>query len=256
MSGASTFDANPGCSGSFTATPFGSNGMDTNTPSMSIQQYKDLQYNDGKGLIQNAQLTPNRYNSETKQWTDAEGYITAIKTSAGPDATAHYLFADSTTINGSSVQEQSTKDAEFMTRAKAEYCFLRMYYKGFLEAFLTTVSGNDDTQASNYLGILIELNKKINAFVSLVDYIANKRAAYIDLRSSLFQTENENLMANFEPIAAATANLDAQKSILDTRKEMIRYTKEKNNSITNHISLWAALNVVAIAMIFTLYRKM
>ena len=118
-------------------------------------------------------------------------------------------------------------------------------------------AANNDANASVYLKILIELNKKINAFVSLMDHIANERAGIIDARTHTFNEFNAKLQEfNLSPSVVDNKALDAKKSILNTRKEMIRYTKEKNNSISNNISLWAALNVVAIAMIFTLYRKM
>jgi hypothetical protein len=261
-----TFNAFPECSGSFTATPFsGTGGVDNN--SNTTQYYKTLEFTDtdgGKGMIMNQYINvaiKTYYNGDTKQWVDAEGYIMAIKTATSDKDTASYLLAPSATDNTpqlTNVQSQAQKDTIFLKKAHAEYCFYRMYYHGFLDGFLKAVNASDDTNAQNYLDVLMELNVKLNAFVSLVNHITNMRAKLLDARSATFAEFNNTINNTFilAPSAAEAAQLDSKKTILDTRKEMIRYTKEKNNSVTNHISLWAALNIVAIGVIFTLYRKM
>jgi hypothetical protein len=267
MSG-STFIAHPECdSTTFTPVVNGagsaitiSNSDNSSEPSRSVQEYKDLTYthNTGKGLIQNSYI-PIHYNIETKTWNSAEGYIQSIKNGATSNDTAHYLLANNeeNTTSATNIPSQIQKDDEYFRRIKLEYCFLRKYYHGFLNAFLQAVQDNN-ANASVYLDILIQLNAKINAFVSLVDHIASQRAKILDARTAEFVKQNDILQNTIiqGPSVADSHFLDKQKSILDTRKEMVRYTKEKNNSITNNISLWAALNVVAIAMIFTLYRKM
>jgi hypothetical protein len=57
-------------------------------------------------------------------------------------------------------------------------------------------------------------------------------------------------------LAAQKEFITNKDSLLTTRKEMLRYTAEKNNHITNQISMWAALNVLAIGTIFAIYRSM
>jgi hypothetical protein len=259
-----TFNAFPECSGTFTATPFtGTGNVDGNNK--TTQYYKTVVFTDtdgGKGLMNENITLSNKtfYDSDTKKWVDAERYISSIKPNAQEKDTVSYLLApnaEDITLLGN-VKDQAKKDTIFLKKAHAEYCFHSKHYRGFLDAFLKAVNANQDTNAQDYLGVLMELNTKLNALVSLINHITNMRANLLDGRTDAFAALNTRIQNELieAPFAKESAQLDAKKTILDTRKEMIRYTKEKNNSITNHISLWAALNVVAIGVIFTLYRKM
>jgi calcineurin-like phosphoesterase len=269
MSGSgTTFLADPGCTEGYNAV-IGTNNTGKLTidgKDASLFKIEDYQNSKtGKGLIQDL-LYATEYDGDTKKWTNgAEKYLSNIKNAAGENDTAYQLKAEQVTPKSdnmstfaTSVENQYDKDVTFIDMARGEYCYYSSRYAFFLNKFLAAVEpANNDANASVYLKILIELNKKINAFVSLMDHIANERAGIIDARTDAFNTFNAKLQEfNSSQSFVDDKALDAKKSILYTRKEMIRYTKEKNNSISNNISLWAALNVVAIAMIFTLYRKM
>jgi hypothetical protein len=256
----STFVVFPDCDGTIFEPAISGSGSSMTINGNPKSYYTNLEYtnNSGKGLIQNSSFG-SYYSKASKSWTNADGYLTIIKAAASSDtnSTPYYLLADNT-VNKNAIVSQIAKDDEYFRRIKLEYCFLRKHYHGFLNAFFDAIKESNDTKAQVCLEILIELNAKINAFVSLVDFIASGRASVIDARTPNFKLKNQELNDYIisGPSASEAEFLDKQKSILDTRKEMVRYTKEKNNSITNNISLWAALNVVAIAMIFTLYRKM
>lgn len=269
------FDASPNCPAStFEARPFdvvgtGTDKVDTNTPARTVQDYIDLLFNTENtgetGLITNTftSSVSSYYNKSTQKWTNAEGYLTAIKANATNTHTAFYLTqqnsASATPVDAANVSEQTRFDNELLARTKAEYCMYRKYYNGFLSKFISGLNEGDtnttDETLQNWLKILIELNTKLNALVGLVDHIANRRSGYVFARGSAIDQLNQEIQNQVAASPVPHEIMKSKENILNTRKEMIRYTKEKNNSISNHISLWAALNVVAIAMIFTLYRK-
>jgi hypothetical protein len=49
--------------------------------------------------------------------------------------------------------------------------------------------------------------------------------------------------------------LQKENAIITTQREMVRFTEEKNNYTANQIAAWAAANVVAIGVIFYVYRN-
>jgi hypothetical protein len=48
--------------------------------------------------------------------------------------------------------------------------------------------------------------------------------------------------------------LNNDNAIIMTQKESVRYTQEKNNFNSNQIAMWTALNVVALAGIYYVYK--
>lgn len=268
---ATPFNAYPECpAGSFTATQFTETGS-TDKSGKTVDYYKGLLFeheNGGKGLITdifNKESVKNYYDVDKQEWKAAELYLTDIKpspTSTKTNETAYYLNQanegnNMDNISLENISAQKKNDQTLLELTNKEYCMYRKYYNGFLNAFLNGITSNNANTpyVSQCLEILISLNTKLNALVSLIDHIANGRAGYVDARSSAMQTLNEAIKNQIAASPVSAEDIISKQNILNTRKEMIRYTKEKNNSISNHISLWAALNVVAIAMIFTLYRK-
>jgi hypothetical protein len=49
--------------------------------------------------------------------------------------------------------------------------------------------------------------------------------------------------------------LNRDNAAILAQKEMVRYTEEKNAYNTNQIAVWAAANVVALGVIFYVYRS-
>ncbi len=217
----------------------------------------------GAGLITSGYDNP-YYNVTSATWSDPNGYIQKIKgIGTGNVATKSggLIVASSNSptpsVTVDTTQASAASDTELLSRIKSEYCFYNTRYEKYIGQFLDASTRGNTALATKALDLAQDYNNKLNALIILVDVIANTRAGYVNARTAAFNELNKQLndmRASGPAVAAET--LKAENAVLNTRKEMIRYTKEKNNSITNHISLWAALNVVAIAMIFTLYRKM
>jgi hypothetical protein len=208
------------------------------------------------GLIKPGFDGAGKYNPTTSSWTDADAYIGEIKSDGVTGTIAGRLLANEAsapTPNISTTQVQMTNDTALLGHIKKEYCFYSTRYQAYIANYLAAKTDVD--LAVKYLELAKDYNSKLNALTGLVDHIANTRAGYVNARTTAFNELN-NQIQQMVTTGYAPTSFVAENSVLNTRKEMLRYTKEKNNSITNHISLWAALNVVAIAMIFTLYRKM
>ena len=148
-----------------------------------------------------------------------------------------------------------TQDANMLTKMNAEYCYYYKRYEYALGEFLKEAAkpGGD---SSGPLTLATEFNNRLNAFVQILDYIAKQRVSSLNGTTEFINNINRSLDGKKEELNKQAAFLKENNAILRTRKEMIRFTEEKNNHITNQISLWAALNILAIASIFTVYRSM
>jgi hypothetical protein len=151
-----------------------------------------------------------------------------------------------------------TNDKSLITKLKNEYCHHYTRYNYSLTQFLEELkkaSVNADT-AKNWLNASILLNKRLNAFVELVDYLAKSRIQYIQGSVGVVNSLNDELTNLQNALQTTYITLTNDNAIVTTQKEMIKYTLQKNNHISNQISLWATLNILAIATIFVVYRRM
>jgi hypothetical protein len=218
---------------------------------------------DGPGIIQAGISTVYTYNGAQKkyEWNTLNGYyntIAANATGTGPLLKAVATQETETNISIPNINTQSANDVKLSARIQSEYCFYGSLYHGYLNAFLTEITATNPTtgKAEQLLTILKDLNMKLNALADFVDYYATVRIAYVNIKAESLNTLNAAIQTSINITSAPAAALEGDQSILNTRKEMIRYTKEKNNSIRNQVSLWAALNIVAFGMIFHLYRTL
>lgn len=236
----------------------------TDAASIKATHFYDLSGGKGQGLITQSFVSDmnSPYNVNTKKWNNTTSYLLAITgengTTTGKLLNQINTGATETDLNVSKIDVQTANDKALNARLKAEYCFLRSRYSAYLTAFLDAIKpGSTDTAKQQaLLDILVDLNAKINAFSTLLDEYAKTRANIVDARNSALNALNASISRDTtatEPAAKLLANGNA---VLNTRNEMIRYTKEKNNSVVNQVSLWAALNIVAIGMIFHLYRTL
>ena len=66
---------------------------------------------------------------------------------------------------------------------------------------------------------------------------------------------NGNLDAKLHRLQASYAKLNNNDALLETQKEMVRYTEEKNHYTHNRMIVWTALNILALGAIFYVYRS-
>ena len=196
----------------------------------------------------------------------AEGYITSIQ--SGNNVTKLLIPPGTGTTNENpgtrtlpKPDEQQENDKAFMTRVQGEYCFYKTRYNALLTEFLADIRGKMINEAFSgnaqvYLDKLIEINTRMNALVQLIKYIGDTRIANVNNLITTLNEQNTSLQNSINNLSNTGDVLNQNNTILHTRKEMVRYTKEKNNAIMNQVSLWASLNVVAIAIIFHLYRTL
>lgn len=149
-------------------------------------------------------------------------------------------------------------DTELFKNLHAEYCYYEQRYTYALKKFLdfaTSRNPSDNKEAENLLDTTIILNRRLNFMIEFMNYLAVDRATEANSNVASINTLNASILKTQAELQTVFDKIKKLTAVTDTQKEMIRYTKEKNNNVTNQISVWAALNVLAIATIFYVYRS-
>lgn len=167
------------------------------------------------------------------------------------------------------------KPTEYINNTKAlqtaisqEYCYYYKRYIAMLNNVLTVAAGITNksyypTTTPRLVGdqlITYQLNFRLNDILTLLSTLINTRQTSIDgyygsdgLSGSVgalntnINTAKSKLSSDSEALQNSNLQNDAQSAMID-------YTIEKNKSSTNLLAVYGFMNIVAIGMIFYLYR--
>lgn len=149
-------------------------------------------------------------------------------------------------------------DAEFNDRLHDEYCHYEQRYRYALKEFLklaTSRSGADAAPAQAMLENTKILNLRLNSLLEIMNYLAASRVGEINSNKTAINNYNKSINEKLDKLKRSYDYLSQENVIVKTQKESVRYTEEKNNYTSNQIAVWAAMNVVALGVIFYVYRN-
>jgi hypothetical protein len=150
------------------------------------------------------------------------------------------------------------KDALFFKNVKNEYCYYEARYKYALRTFLKASTSLDNTQnqiARKMLEISTDLNQRLNNLLEIVSYLTESRIAPINSKKDIVNSTNKQINKRLSELANQQALLQRDNAIIETQKEMVKFTQEKNEHILNQISIFVVLNAAAIGAIYAIWRS-
>ena len=157
------------------------------------------------------------------------------------------------------VNAQSAADVAFLQLVQSEYCFYESRYTGALSTFFTDATSLDvekvRTAQSVYLPIADSLNLRLNSIFQILEVLNSNRVT--NLTNSLqpkIQQLNATISTTSRQIQEQYALLSSNDAVVETQKQMIVYTKEKNEHVMNQIALFTIMNAFAIGGIFAIWR--
>ena len=153
---------------------------------------------------------------------------------------------------------QMKADAAFYTSVQIEYCFYESRYRAALTQFLALVAdahGADQNAISGALATTVNLNKRLNSLLEVLNYVGNDRATTLNKRSPMINDANEDLRKKIEILKAQQEYLQKSDVRLRTQEEMMRFSAEKSRAMNIQIMFFVALNVVALGTIITVYKS-
>jgi len=158
----------------------------------------------------------------------------------------------------------SNASAKLRTNIESEYCF---YYKRYIyiltEVLQIAASSNTRNLASDSgyqekKANTEAINAKLNQILQILQGLINSRLRslnqYYGQNSGVNQV-NQELDQNRQDLLRHTNLLKNHELEKDVQSAMITYTIEKNSSSRNLMAIYGFLNIVAVGMIFYLYRN-
>jgi hypothetical protein len=150
------------------------------------------------------------------------------------------------------------QDALMFNKMRDEYCFYEQRYRFALKKFLSLATSRDSSTnaaAQEMLQITKKLNARTNSVLEIMNYLAQSRVDEVNANKIMIDGYNKAINNKLAKLKQSYDMLSHDNVIVNTQKASVLYTEEKNNYTANQISVWAALNVVALATIFYVYRS-
>lgn len=152
----------------------------------------------------------------------------------------------------------AAEDSRLQSKIQAEYCYLEQRYLYSLKQFLalaTSGNNNDVALAKGMLDISKSLNLKISCLLAVANTLASTRSLATNALQGRISSSNANIASTTQQINDQYKFLSRDNAILETQKELIKYSKEKNDQVTNQIALFTIMNAFAIGAIFAIVRS-
>jgi hypothetical protein len=150
------------------------------------------------------------------------------------------------------------QDAALHAKLRQEYCYYEQRYRYALKNFLykaTSRNANDNPEAQRLLQTTKTLNVRLNSVLEVMNYLTQQRVTLVNSNTTLANRANTSTNDKLEKLQATYKMLSQDNVIIATQKESVRYTEEKNTYNSNQIALWTALNVVALASVYYVYKS-
>lgn len=166
----------------------------------------------------------------------------------------------SSTVNQDTALSQYTATLNgLVNNMRAEYCFYDARYKFAIRELITGIANATSANvASGSLSTLLETCGRLNLRLNDFAQIANAITAEINKSTKSLNSEINSLNAE---IASYSNKLRKQAEVLNSeaptaeiRKRMVEYTREKAKATNNLLSLYFFLDVVALGMLFYVYK--
>jgi hypothetical protein len=149
-------------------------------------------------------------------------------------------------------------DAQLHAKLRQEYCYYEQRYRYALKNFLfkaTSRNANDNPEAQRLLRDTKTLNIRLNSVLEVMNYLTQQRVELVNSNTASATQANSAINKKLGQLNATYKMLNNDNAIIVTQKESVRYTEEKNNYNSNQIALWTAMNVVALASIYYVYKS-
>lgn len=154
------------------------------------------------------------------------------------------------------------KQAALLKSVQSEYCFYYSRYKYALLKLLEAIqqgyaqSTPDKKQIlEKYLTFTQSLNQKLNDLVQIMDAVTHDITATTTSMDSEIQKVNQTLQQQKDKLAQQQKVIASGEATKKLNREMVRYTEEKARYTDNLLTLYSALNIVALGLLLYVYKS-
>lgn len=160
----------------------------------------------------------------------------------------------------SPVEQRMARDRMLAASLRAEYCFYEARYQVALRLFLEKATSRTANAADvkAMLEVTKALNLRLNALLEVANMLAMQRVQRINTFTADVNSANAQIRARREQmdrLGSHLAVLQRNDAALVTQRELVRYTEEKNRYAANQVTVFVALNALALAALVYAYHR-
>jgi hypothetical protein len=195
--------------------------------------------------------------------TDPDGCTKVMSGSAAPEPWNRIQLNGPTTLSQTDTNPAaiySYNNAFLRKLINDEFCYYKICYTHALKWYLTNLlNRNSNINESELLLGCKKLNRKLNQILGIMKELQNKRGDSINSYYTNPATGVNQLNRNITVTKTRLSNdVELLKKAQDEtyiKNAIMEYTIEKNNSSRNLLAIYGFLNIVAIGILYTLYKR-
>ena len=156
-------------------------------------------------------------------------------------------------------QHYTKQSALLRANVKEEYCFYYRRYIFALEHVLFTAATKKADGKYNQMKATTEgLNSKLNQILQILQGLINSRTESLkkyygtDTGVNQLNVELDGNRAQLVKHSKLIRDINMER---DSKVAMVNYTVEKNNSSRNLLAIYGFMNIVAVGLLYYLYRN-
>jgi hypothetical protein len=162
-------------------------------------------------------------------------------------------------IKNVNIEQYITKQNELMNNLKSEYEYYYIRYQASLEKFLNSLANSrvsDTTAETNeWLTITRGLNLKLNDLYQIFTYLGSYYLSQSKESNKTINEINEELSKKSKLINAHGEILNKSTANKELYDKMADYSQEKAKATNNLLSMYACMNIVALGILFYVYKS-
>jgi len=154
---------------------------------------------------------------------------------------------------------QINTDVETYKKIQAEYCYYEAQYKTALSNYLAAATSADtslNAAARTQIQAVTQLNLRLNSLLEIMNALSQDRASNVQSNKDSINQWNRQISSKLSGLQDQYNRIKGNKDAVLRQSHMIDFTKEKNQSASNQIGLYIALNIGAIGLIFFVSRSL
>ena len=197
--------------------------IDGQCPNESITSYtSSIADRQSGGIIDIKDIGDNEWDKDKNKLKNVATYVTDVR------GKGSYIKE-----RAEDIETQRDNDDAMVKGLKLEYCYYFNRYNVALKTLYDEITkpAPNTTTVQGVLTNTMILNRRVNALIEVMDYLANDRVEKINTRASQINAANILLGTDLASLNAQAQALKDTDIVIKSQKEMVRYTQEKNNHI-------------------------
>lgn len=158
------------------------------------------------------------------------------------------------------IKEYIEKTNQIKGLIREEYCFYLARYKFAFRQLISNIAnataGSTGVLQSveNYTQVTVRLNRKLQDLSQIANAIADDQYATTQNFQHSINDANDEIQKYFDTLREHASILRKEVPAVELKKRMVEYTQEKARANKNLLSLYFFLDVVALGLLFYVYK--